>query len=180
MLTKTILATTLLLGTSYSAVAQEETPSKPAALEFLQGSLGVWDAEMEVWPGGPDADSIKFKGVETNRAYGEYWMASDFDSEVQGQTMRLHTIIGYDLEKKALVGTIIDQGPYAASMTGEYDAATKTVRWETQARAADGTPMLQKTTMTQESPDERVLVLTVPGPEDTPTKFMQINFTKRP
>ena len=48
--------------------------------------------------------------VETNRPYGEYWIASEFDSEFDGQTMKVHFIVGFDLGKKQMVGKVID-GP---------------------------------------------------------------------
>ncbi len=146
----------------------------------MKACLGVWDAENEDWPEGPDSSSIKFKGVETNRPYGEYWIASDFDFEFMGQTMKVHSIVGYDLDQKKMVGTIIDHGPYAASMTGDYDKKSKTVSWMTKAKDTNGKPMVQKTLVTQKIADERVLVLMVPGnKKDTFTKFMQIKFAKR-
>ena len=128
----------------------------------------------------PDSPSIKFKGVETNLPYGDYWIASNFDSEYMGQTVKVHSIVGYDLDQERMVGTIIDHGPYAASMTGDYDKESKTVHWTTQAKAPNGKPMVQKTLITQESADERLLVLSVPGKQkDDFTKFMQIRFVKR-
>ena len=143
-------------------------------------SQDCWDAEIEVWAAGPDAPPTTFKGVETIRPYGEYWIASDFDSEFMGQTMKVHSIVGYDLDEKKLVGTIIDHGPYAATMTGDYDAELKTVHWMTQAKDANGKPMVQKTSITQKNAEERVLVLMVPGENgNDSTKFMQINFVKR-
>lgn len=170
----------LAFGLVQSCMAQEESKQTPIELEMLKASIGVWDAAIEVWPQGPDSPSMKFTGVETIRAYGEYWIASDFDSEFLGQTMKIHSIVGYDLDKQKLVGTIIDDGPYSASMTGEYDKESETVHWTTQAKGLDGTPMVQQTSITQKSADERVLVLLVPGEnEDDSTKVMQINFVKR-
>ena len=154
--------------------------SKPIELEVLKASIGVWNAEIEVWPEGPDASSIKFTGVETIRPYGEYWIASDFDSEYMGQTIKVHSIVGYDLDQNKMVGTVIDHGPYAASMTGDYDKDSKTVLWRTKAKLPSGKPIVQKTSITQKNADERVLVLSVPGKEnDEFTKFMQIRFVKR-
>ena len=111
MLIKSASSTALVFGLALSCIAQEEPKSKPIELEVLKASIGVWDAEIEVWPEGPDSPSIKFKGVETNRPYGEYWIASDFDSEFMGQTMKVHSIVGYDLDQKKMVGTVIDHGP---------------------------------------------------------------------
>jgi len=175
---RTFAFTLLVLG--FTSLCSAQDVSKPVELEVVKGSLGVWDAEFQVWAQGPDAAPIKFKGVETNRPYGEHWLASDLDSQIGGQTMKVHSIVGYDLEKKKLVGTVIDHGPYAASMTGEYDAKSKAVTWTTEARGLDGKPMVQTTVVTQTSDKERVLVLSVPGKKKGAfTKFMQITFTKR-
>ena len=177
---KPALSIVLVFSLFLSCAAQEKPKAKPVELEVLKGSIGVWDAEIEVWPQGPDSGSIKSKGVETNRAFGEYWIASDFDSEFGGQTVKMHSIVGYDLDQKKLVGKTIDYGPYAASMTGEYDRKSKTVTWVTKAKFPNGKVMVQKTSLTQKSADERVLVLMVPGKKkDELTKFMQIRFVKR-
>lgn len=161
-------------------IAQEKAKSKPIELEVLKASIGVWDATIEVWPMGQDSPSIKFKGVETIKPYGEYWIASDFDSTFMGQTMTVHSIVGYDLDKKQLVGKIIDHGPYAATMTGKYDKKSKTVRWLTKAKDLNGKPMVQRTQITQKNANERVLVLMMPGKKKNEfTKSMQIRFVKR-
>ncbi|MEN8154985.1 MAG: DUF1579 family protein, partial [Acidobacteriota bacterium] len=104
-----------------SSIARDKPDTKPIELEVLKASIGVWDAEIEVWPQGHDSPSIKFKGVETNRPYGEYWIASDFNSDYMGQTIKVHSIVGYDPEQKKLVGMVIDHGPYSARMTGRFD-----------------------------------------------------------
>jgi hypothetical protein len=180
MLIRSTLLTGLIFGLALCCTAQEQPKSNPIELDVLKASIGVWDAEIEVWPEGPDSSSIKFKGVETIRAYGEYWIASDFDSEFMGQTMKVHSIVGYDLDQKKMVGTVIDHGPYAANMNGDYDKDSKTLHWKTEAKDANGKLMVQKTLVTQKSADERVLVLSVPGKQENDfTKFMQIRFVKR-
>lgn len=181
MLLKSILAAALIFNLAFFCFAQENPkPPLPVELEVLSASVGVWDAEIEVWPQGLDSPSIKFKGVETNRPYGKHWIASDFDSEFMGQTIKVHSIVGYDLDRKKMVGMVIDHGPYSASMTGDYDEESKTVRWKTEAKTPGGKPMVQQTLVTQKKADERVLVLSVPGnQQDEFRKFMQIKFVKR-
>jgi len=180
MLTRSIVTTVFAFGLTLSCVGQEEPESKPIELEVLKASVGIWDAEIEVWPGGPDSPSIEFKGVETNRPYGEYWIASDFDSEFNGQVMKVHSVVGYGLDRKMMVGTVIDHGPYAASMTGVYDRESKTVRWTTEAKDLSGKAIVQNTLVTQKIADERVLVLSVPGKQNHEfTTFMQIRFVRR-
>lgn len=177
---KSLISTALVITLVFPCFAQESPNLDPIELEVLKAYVGVWDAEIEVWPQGPDSPSIKFKGVETNRPYGDYWLASDFDSEFMGQATKVHSIVGYDLDKGMLAGTIIDHGPYAASMTGEYDKESKTVQWKTEAKDLNGKPMVQRTSITQASDGERVLVLMVPGKKEGDfTRFMQIRFVKR-
>ncbi len=180
MLLKSALSMALVIGLAIPCVAGETSDSEPIELEVLKAYAGVWDAEIEVWPQGPDSPSIRFTGVETNRLYGDHWIASDFDSEYMGQTTRVHSIVGYDLDRKKMVGMVIDHGPYAATMTGDYDSGARTVRWTTQAKDLNGKPLVQRTLVTQENANERLLVLMVPGAKEGDfTKVMQIRFVKR-
>ena len=180
MLRRIALVAVLILGGVLSGFAQESAEPKPIELEVLKAAIGVWDAEIEVWPQGLDSPSINFNGVEDIEAYGEHWISSDFDSEFMGETIRVHSIVGYDLDKEKMVGTVIDHGPYAATMTGDYDAESKTVTWMTEAKHPNGTPMVQKTLVTQKDANERILVLMVPsGGNEDYTKFMQVRYVKR-
>lgn len=172
-----VLVFSLLLCIPAISIAEEE---KPVELEALQAHVGVWDAQINVWASGPDADPLTFKGVETIRVYGEYWIVSDFDSEMNGETMRVHSVVGYDLDKGQLVGTIVDHGPYAATMTGEYKKETKTIHWVTKAKDLTGNPISQDTTAKLESDDVRTLEMLLPGPnEGEKVKFMHIRYIKR-
>ncbi|MEL7496520.1 MAG: DUF1579 family protein [Planctomycetota bacterium] len=180
MFFRIVCTVSFVLGLGISSFAQEPKEA-PVELEVVKSSIGVWDAEVKVWMSGLDAPPTQFKGVETNKAFGKYWLSSDFDSEFMGQTTSVHSIVGYDLDKKKLVATIIDAGPYAASMTGDYDQATKCITWITKVKDANGKPLVQKTTVTLTKDDVRQLVLSVPDPDDAKKfiKFMEIEYTKR-
>ncbi|MGK0187481.1 MAG: hypothetical protein ACI9R3_003269 [Verrucomicrobiales bacterium] len=118
--------------------------------------------------------------METNRSFGEYWIASDFDSEFMGTSSSVHSIIGYDLDEGKLVGKVIDEGPYAASMIGEYNEESKTIHWTTRVKTPEGKPIVQKTQVTQKSADERVLVLSMANQQkDEFIKSMQIRLVRR-
>ncbi len=180
MFIRSALAIAIVFALANATLAQESQTTKPIELEVLKSSVGVWDAEFEVWPQGLDADSMKFKGVETNSAFGQHWVASDLDTEFDGQIMRVHSIVGYDLDQKKMVGTIIDHGPYKATMVGDYDEKTKTLTWMTEAKDLSGKRMVQKTSITAKSADERELILMVPGEKDGEfVKMMQIQFVRR-
>ena len=79
------------------------------------------------------------------------------------------------------MGKVIDHGPYAASMVGDYDHETKSVDWITKVKDPSGTPIVQKTVVTQKDADTRLLVLSVPNKDmkDVFTKFMQVTFVRR-
>lgn len=157
-----------------------QTEKEPAELAVLEELVGVWDAEFEVWPSGPDQPSIKFKGVETTRGFGRHWVASDLETTFMGQKMIIHSIIGYDLDRNKLVGTQIDQGPYRATLTGDYDPEKKAVTWTVRVKDPQGKPMVQKTTITSKSKTERVQVLNVAGDNpDEYKKFMRVRYVKR-
>ena len=176
MIAKSFFLIASVLGLAFPCIAQEKSQPKPSELEVLKGAVGVWDAEIEVWPEGPDRPPSQFKGVDTNRAYGEYWVASDF----MGQAMKIHSIIGYDPDQKKMVRMNIDHGVYAAKTTGHYDKKSRTVNWRIEAKDATGKPVVQTTTVPQKFPTERVLVLMVPGKiAGDFTRFMQIKFVKR-
>ena len=180
MCTNVLRASAIVLVLAMSTDGEEATKSNAIEVELLKTYIGVWDADIEVWPAGLDSPSTRFKGVETNRAYGEYWIASDFDSEYMGQVMKVHSIVGYDLDTKKFVGKVIDHGPYAATMTGDYDEETQTVTWMTKVKDANGKPIVQRTQVTNQENGERVLILMVPDKEkDSFVKFMQIKFVKR-
>lgn len=157
---------------------KENKSDADGELAWLKKSVGVWDAEFEVWPQGPDKPSIKFKGVETIRAFGTHWLASDLESEFNGQKVVVHSIIGYDLDRGKLVGMIIDQGPYSATMSGKLSADKKSVDWVTKAKYPDGKPMTQNTSLTLKSDTERTLVLMSESGGKT-NKMMEIRYKKR-
>ncbi|MCC9641338.1 DUF1579 domain-containing protein [Rhodopirellula sp. JC740] len=188
MIRKFFFATALLACGVYSAgttVSANDEPkgngkSTPAELRALRAMVGEWDVSVEVWPKGKDKPSIQFAGTETNRPFGQHWIASDLVTTYQDREVRVHSIIGYDLDQKSLVGTIVDHGPYAATMKGELDADTKTIHWTTHAKTPDGKPMLQKTSVTQMTGKQRVLTMMVPGKtEGEMTEVMKIEYTKK-
>lgn len=176
----TLLTLLAILSLLIPVHAQEKERDLSTELQILSDTVGTWDCAITVWPAGLEAAPITMKGVETNEAFGNHWLSSGFSSEFQGQEMKVHTIVGYDLDLKKFVGTVIDHGPYAAKMKGKFDKETKTIHWTTQAKTPDGQPMIQKTSVTHTSATERHLVMKMQNPSTGKFgKFMEINYTKR-
>ena len=180
MFSKFTLFTTLTVSLLLPTQAQEKENDISSELQILSDGVGTWDCAITVWPAGLDADPLTMKGVETNEAFGKHWISSGFTSEFQGQKVKVHTLVGYDLDLKKFVGTVIDHGPYAAKMKGKFDKETKTIHWTTQAKTPDGQPMIQKTSVTHKSATERHLIMKMKNPANGEfTKFMEITYTKR-
>ena len=180
MFLKLTLTAVLVLSVSLSCIAQEPVWLKPPELEVLKAAIGVWHAQVEVWPEGPDSPSILFDCIETNRPYGDYWIISDFEFFFKGGSTKGGGIFGYDLDKKKLVGITVDDSPFAGSMTGKYDPESKTVHWTKKAKDAKGNPIVQKSTVTQVGKYERVLVMMTPGEKEGEfVKTMEVHYFKR-
>ncbi|GAB4190252.1 MAG: hypothetical protein Kow00108_25900 [Calditrichia bacterium] len=153
---------------------------KKKNLDFLQQYVGVWEATFRVWPFGPDSTMFTFAGVETIRNYGEYWLASDLETEYNGEITKVHSIMGYDPDSKKFKGFIIDQGPYMAKMTGENLPGDSTIHWTIKGKFPNGKELIQKTVDTFISPTERHLEMLVP--DKSGEKFvtmMEIHYIKR-
>ena len=177
---RTILIILLSLGLALPGLGQE-TQETPPELQVLKNTIGVWDTAIEVWAQGPDGPSVQFDGVETVTAFGDYWMSSDSVSTFMGRTMKVHSLVGYDIDEGKLVGTIVDDGPYKATLSGEYDPDTKSVTWMIKGKDPVGTEYFQKSVVTEISENERLLVLYLPvAVGEGYTRLMEVTYTRRP
>ena len=92
----------------------------------LKPQAGEWDATVESFmaPGQPPLLS---KGTETGTMIGDFWLVSDFKSDMMGQPFTGHGTLGYDPAKKKYVSTWIDSMTPTLSLgESDYDAATHT------------------------------------------------------
>ena len=74
----------------------------------MQKDLGVWDAVMKIWMQGPESDPMISQGVERNRPMGDFWVVSNYESDLGGEKFVGHGQTGYDPAKKKFIGTWID------------------------------------------------------------------------
>lgn len=108
--------------------------------------VGTWDAEMEIRPA-PDAPVIRVTGVSHNRRIADgRWLVVDYkaSSGFEG-----HGIYGWDPARDAYVGVWADSTHSAlAHATGTWDAASKTMTFESEARIGDRTIRYREVTQT--------------------------------
>jgi hypothetical protein len=106
-------------------VPKPPEPEKPH--QWLQQLAGEWDVEVSVtmMPGQPPQ---KFKGTESIRTVGEYWIVAQGKSTFMDQPMESMLTLGYDPQKKKFVGTWIDSmQTYLWNYEGTLDEAGKTL-----------------------------------------------------
>ncbi|QDT01297.1 DUF1579 domain-containing protein [Adhaeretor mobilis] len=163
-----------------TAVAQMATPS--AEHKNLAAEVGVWDANLQMWMA-PDAPPMPSKGVETNKMMGDFWIISEFKSDMGGMTFTGHGQHGYDPAKKKYVGTWIDSmSPYLSTQEGEFDAKSNTLTLLATGRNMM-TGEIEKSKMVSKYIDENTKVfeiyMPVEGEEGKWWKSLQIDYKRR-
>lgn len=169
----------LIAFTTTDAVAQFPTASKEH--EILKLEEGTWDAEMTMFmgPEGPYDPPSKSKAKEVNRMIGDFWIVSDFKGSFDGMPFTGFGQFGYSAEKKKYVGTWIDSfNANATKMVGTYDAAKKTMTYETSGLGMDGNPT-KGTNVVVYGKDKRTMTMYFAAPgSDEMVKVMEINYTR--
>ncbi len=107
---------------SHATLAQENPPQPTAEHKMLSREVGVWEGEMKMYAGGPDAEPIIMPVLEKNVMQDTgLWLISDFESG----PFKGHGVFGYDPAKKKFVGTWVDnQTTSLGIMEGTHDAKT--------------------------------------------------------
>ena len=159
-----------------------EVPKPTKQHEELATEVGVWDADVTMWPA-PGIEPMKSKAVETNKLFGKFWLMSQFDGDFGGEKFTGHMMLGYDPAKKKYVGTWTDtMSPFLMTMEGDYDEATKTstmigagTDWQT------GKPSKSKMVTRYESDDAKTFEMYVEkdGAPGEWEKHMEIKYTRR-
>jgi len=132
--TRSILCSLLFVGAALSAVAMRsanQEPQKPQPTEehhAILRSVGTWEGSMKLWiPGMPEQTT---SCTEVNTAFGDFWMTTDFECQLMGDTYRGQGATGYDPMKGKYVGTWMDNmSPFLAVMEGEERDGKLIMRW---------------------------------------------------
>jgi hypothetical protein len=149
---------------SGTAVGQDGfKPPKPTPQhKALAEDVGVWDAELFVFPDGSDEGIAVGKGVETNTMLpGGLWLLSEFKGELGGEPFEGRGQTGYDPKKAKFVGTWVDSmTPQIMVLEGTYDEKTKTATLLGEGDDSQtGEPATFKTTTREIDGDNRVFTL---------------------
>ena len=152
-----VLAAVAAFGFAVGASAQE--PSSSPHHDVLKKDLGQWDAEMLMWMEGPKSEPLKTTGSESNEMIGGLWVVSRFQAEIFGQEFTGQGQFGYDPTKKKYVFTWVDSmTPVLGTMSGDYDAETKTMTMTGKMYDPQQAAYIESKNVTQYAgPDKRVM-----------------------
>jgi hypothetical protein len=186
-----ILAAAVLAALAATALAQEKKPSAapPAGMPpmptagpehaILKDQAGVWDATVQMWMAPNQPPSVS-KGVETNTMVGDFWLVTDFKSEMMGQPFLGHGTMGYDPAKKKYVSTWVDSMTPSISLgESDYDAATRTFTGWTDGLDYEGKPTKVKAVTVWKDPATRIFTMSVKAPDGKEATAMRITYTRQ-
>ncbi|MFT3793547.1 DUF1579 domain-containing protein [Flavobacterium sp.] len=103
------------------------TPGEPH--KMLAMDNGNWECESTMWMAPNDPKPMKTKMTSTSKMImGGRYQESRYTGNMMGQPFEGVATVGYDNASKKYISTWIDNmGTGVMSMTGDYDAATKTM-----------------------------------------------------
>jgi hypothetical protein len=153
-------------------------PAKEHAV--LKQDAGTWHAAGKMFMPGSD-QGTEFEGTETNEMIGEFWLVSNFKGDFGGMEFRGHSYSGFNPDTGKYESTWIDSmSPYAMTMTGEYDAASKTMKSTSVGKDGQGNEMKGKSEIVYKDEDTRVFTMWGADPASGEMqKMMEIVYTRQ-
>ena len=119
----------LMLAASRGELRAQEAPEMPkptAEHKLLEQFAGKWTSEAKMEIAGQDP--MVFKGTETARMIGGFWLVVEGRAE-EGESM---ITLGYDAAKKAYVGSFVCSAQdYKWDYVGKFDKSGKKLTLET-------------------------------------------------
>lgn len=114
--------------------------------DVFADDVGVWDAEMEIFPS-PGAAPVRMTAVSTNRRIcGGRWLVVDF---VAASGFEGHGVYGWDDAAGKYVGTWVDTTRTSIGRAeGTWDPATRTMTFVTRAVQEGRTLLTREVTRT--------------------------------
>ena len=145
----------------------------------LKQEAGEWDVTVESFmaPGQPPVLS---KGLETGKMVGDFWLVSDFKTDMMGQPFTGHGTLGYDPAKKKYVSTWIDSMTPTLSLgESDYDAATRTFTGWLDGLNHAGQPTKIKTVTVFKDAGTRIMTMSLKGPDGKEMTALRITYTRK-
>lgn len=154
--------------------------AKPGDMhKWMASHAGTWEAEITSWGGGPEPS--KSKATETVKmVMNGLYQEGNLSGNMMNMPFVGKSILAYDNAKKQFALSWIDNmGSGLMMMTGEYDAATKTLNLKgTQTDPGTGKDMNVRQEQKFIDDDHYVLTMYGDGPDGKEMKFMEGTFKR--
>lgn len=157
-------------------------PEPQAAHRWLQQLLGDWTCQSrcDMGPGEPPMQS---SGTEQVRALGELWVILEgIGTMPGGDETRTQMALGYDPEKKAVIGTWVgSMMTHLWIYRGTLDADQKVLTLETEGPSftGDGTTARYRDVITLVNANERTLTVSGLQPDGRWNEFMTTTYQRK-
>lgn len=178
-----IAATSFGFARFHPAPAQDAAMASPLVEEHKMFAkyAGIWDAEVEMASQEPGGAPQKNKGVATCKVgCGGLWLLTDFEGTMMGMPFIGHEVTGYDATQKKYTLTWVDSWtPTAATGTGHFDAATKTLHTQVAGLDGGGAPMAFHGTDVWSDADHRTWSMLMKGPDGSEFPAITMKYTRR-
>ena len=176
-----VVVTAVAVVVAAPASAQPPMPGPGPEQAIFKMDEGVWDATLEL-NRGPDAPSTTAAGIETNTVgCGGLCLITDFKGDLMpGMTLHGHGITAWDSAAKKYVGTWTDSmSDGLATLSGSYDAASRTMTTSLEGRDTNGTLVKSRTVSEHRSPDTRVMTMFTTGANGEEVQIMRVTYVRR-
>jgi Protein of unknown function (DUF1579) len=191
--TKTESTATDTTAASTTTEPQAAPPMDQAAMEkawkdfatpgdmhkWMASHEGTWEAEVSSYMGGPEP--TKSKAIEVVKmVMNGLYQEGNLSGTMMGMPFTGKSILAYDNAKKQFALTWIDNmGSGLLIMTGQYDAATKTLNFSgTQTDPTTGKDSKVRQEQKFIDDDNYVLTMYGDGPDGKEAKFMEATFKR--
>lgn len=154
--------------------------AKPGEMhKWMASHAGTWEADVSSYMGGPEPTKSKATEVVKMTMNGLYQIAN-MSGTMMNAPFQGQSTLAYDNSKKQFVMTWIDNmGSGIIMMTGQYDAATKTMHFKgTQTDPATGKDANIRQEQKFIDDDNYVLTMYGDGPDGKEAKFMEGTFKR--
>jgi hypothetical protein len=147
--------------------------------KWLARHAGTWEADISSWANGPEPTKSKATEVVKMTMNGLYQQTS-MSGTMMGMPFQGQSTVAYDNAKKQFVLAWIDNmGSGIIMMTGQYDAATKTMHFKgTQTDPTTGKDANIRQEQKFIDDDNYVLTMYGDGPDGKEMKFMEGTFKR--
>jgi len=156
-------------------------PKPDAGHEWLHQLIGEWTFESKML--GPDAPAETFRGTESVRAFGDFWILAEGKGDMPGGgTANMLMTLGYDPAKGRHVGTWLgSMMPMLWIYDGELDAAKRvlTLSADGPKMTGDGGTAKYRDIITLEGKDSRTMTGNVLGDDGKWNQFMIARYTRK-